>query len=177
MLSLTACNEQAKYARYIQNPQLLTQTLNECQLGKLTGRTCARAQLTKQVISDFMSQAAGLALAEERLMSLQQQLQGSPGNSSLQSEETIQETLVNQQFMELQENFAKQIMNEETKLSQLQMMQNQLKRALKKVETNDYEAKAALLKSLAINEELFSLTREKLKIMLLFVGLSNKVEG
>lgn len=176
VFGLTGCQQQNDYVRFFENPQLLADTLTKCQQGKMVGKSCLQANMSKQIMSEFATLSESFILAQQRFLTLQQQLQRDPNNIFVQKALIEQEDILNQEFTLLQENYAKQIMSAETMLAKLKIAQKELKINMAVNKASDAQ-KAAILQKQALIKRQALFMEEKIRAMLIFVGLSNTVAG
>ncbi len=176
-LLLAGCGQRGQIERFFTDPQFLQTTLTACTQGQQKGPLCYNAKIAREIILGFTQQASELFSEQEHLMKLQQTLQTTPNDTTLQNEVSEQTAQINNKFINMQEDFAKQIMMAEKELIIRKEMQKQMNAQLKMYSESDLLKKAQLGKDLIDNDTLMQYLKNKINIMLIFVGLSNRVEG
>lgn len=176
-MALASCDSSKQATKFLQNPQLLNDTLQTCSLGKMQGDVCVNAKLTKEVIDDFTRRATGFFAAQEAFSRLQQRLQADQENQQLQMQVSQQTAELNDQFIRLEEGFGNQIMLAESQLTVLMKRQEQIQSAIQHMAASNVKALDLLNSQKADLASLIQLTRKKIQVMLEFVGISNRVDG
>src|SRR3990167_1426946 len=167
-LLLAGCGQRGQIERFFTDPQFLQTTLAACAQGQQKGPLCYHAEITKEIVVGLTQQASELFSEQEHLMKLQQTLQTTPNDEALQNEVSEQTAQINDKFINMQEEFAKQIMMAEKELSIRKAMQRQMNAQQNRYSGSGIIKKVQLEKELTDNSAVMQYLKAKINIMLIF---------
>lgn len=171
-LLLIACNKQSDYIILIKNPNKLQASLNTCPNDKATNdsKACQQAKAVQTAIELFRNvqqqQALQYPNAQQELVQYKQLVERAKSDKQLRNQIQTELAGVTQYYLNVSENYGKEIIKQEVKLGKQKAKLLQLKNS----NFSDYSAIKAL-------EKRINLTQNTIQAMLALINVTTGGQG